>query len=98
MNKRLVASAVGAALDPGQRQAEVQVLGEVLGFKLEQDVVKTTVDLKVEVAAVAGLNVGHLVVNALQEFIAAMPTASEGKFETKAGLDVSWRVVSERVG
>jgi hypothetical protein len=63
------------------------------------ELVKTTVDIKVE--ALYGHSgstlVGSLVADALREFIAARPTTATGKFESKAGLDVTWTTRHEAV-
>ena len=62
---------------------------------MDNTLIKTTVDIKVEVLRGDDSPVAPLVVQALQEFIKAAPATAEGKFETKAGLDVSWSVRHE---
>lgn len=56
---------------------------------------RLTVDIKVEAEAIGDTPLGHLVVEALREFITANPKTMTGKFESTAGLDVSWTVRNE---
>jgi hypothetical protein len=51
-----------------------------------------TVDIKVEARCADDSLLAPLVIEALREFIAASPAELQGKFESTAGLDVSWSV------
>lgn len=58
---------------------------------------KLTIDIKVEAQAADDSPLAPLVTEALQEFIDATTEHSsmQGKFESKAGLDISWSARNE---
>lgn len=56
------------------------------------DILQTTVDIKIEVRALAQVPIAPLIVQALEAFMKASPEATAGKFETKAGADITWTV------
>lgn len=56
-----------------------------------------TVDIRIEARAADDSPLAPLVIEALREFIEASPDTASGKFESKAGLDISWSVRNEYV-
>jgi len=61
------------------------------------EVRELTVTITVKARVADDTALAPLVVEALQELIKREPDTEAGEFETKAGLDVSWKVTNEYV-
>jgi hypothetical protein len=101
MQQKPIAGAVASAcssleLAAAQGRTERCVLRKMGG---ETMVAKRrlTVDVRIEAEAADDSPLGSLVAEALQEFIEHQPGQSgmSGKFESKAGLDVTWSARNE---
>jgi hypothetical protein len=104
VQQRTLAGAVAAAvssleLAAAQGRAQRTEDAESISFKSpakHPDLMRhLTVDIKVEARCADDSLLAPLVIQALQEFIAANPAEMQGKFESAAGLDVSWTVRNE---
>lgn len=102
LNKQADASAVQhsrLALE-GAQHAEQQVLRSPRGNYQPSWRRRLTVDIRIDAAAADDSPLSGLVVNALREYIDSPAeqgdgnSAMVGKFESKDGLDVSWRAIN----
>jgi hypothetical protein len=73
-----------------------QVAAEVAGA-LAPEVRELTVTITVKARVADDSPLAPLVAEALQELIKREPDTEAGEFESKAGLDVSWKVTNEYV-
>jgi hypothetical protein len=99
MQRRLISAAVGAACARIQQAATDGARRFAGRFGPRPAVAKRrlTVDVRIEAEAADDSPLGSLVAEALQEFIEHQPGQSgmSGKFESKAGLDVTWSARNE---